>query len=210
MTEPEPKAAALGDRVFHALLEQIHSGAIPPGTEIREARIAAEMGVSRGPVREAVRRLQGLELITRESWQRARVVRLSRAAMIDLFQLREALEGCAARLAAERMQPSSAQALLAQFEPLIDGPDLDFHELVAVSSGNERLVRTLCGDLYHLLKLYRRQSGAVPERKSQAADEHRAIAAAIAAGEGDQAEALMRAHIRLALDQLRALPEGGA
>lgn len=204
MPDIELKSVSLGDRVFQDLLERIHSGRIPPGTEIKEVRLATELGVSRGPVREAVRRLQGLELITREAYMRARVVTLTPRAMLDLFQMREALEGYAARLAAERMPRDAAQALLASLDPDEASPPLDFHQVVVIASENPRLIRALCDDLYHLLKLYRRRSGAAPERKSAAPHEHWQIAHAIAAGDGVLAENLMRAHILRASHRLQA------
>src|SRR5690625_2887191 len=93
----------ISDRVYELLLAQIYSGQLSPGTEINEAAIARQLGVSRGPVREAVRRLQGIQLITREPYLRARVIELSAESALELFQMRMGLEGVACYLAAERM-----------------------------------------------------------------------------------------------------------
>lgn len=204
MIGQDAKATSLGDEVFQRILAMIYSSQIAPGEVIKESRIAQTFGVSRGPVREAVRRLQGLELVSREPFQRARVVELTPQAMLDLFQMREALEGCAARLAAERMDRQQVASLLEALGSAQSGRSFDFHTNVVRASANRRLIVALCGDLYHLLRIYRMRSGAEPERKSAAFEEHWQIARAIAAGDGDLSESLMRSHIRRAADRLRA------
>ena len=201
MTDPDVKGTSLGDKVFQRILSMIHTSEIAPGEVIKESKIAEEFGISRGPVREAVRRLQGLELISREPFQRARVVQLTAKAMLDLFQMREALEGYAARLAAERMGQDELADLLAGLDASRNGRAFDFHSRVAEGSGNQRLVDSLCGDLYHLLRIYR--SGAEPDRKIAALEEHWQIARAIKSRDGDLAESLMRSHIRRASDRLQ-------
>jgi DNA-binding GntR family transcriptional regulator len=203
MTVQDVKTTSLGDEVFQRILSMIYSSEIAPGEVIKESRIAEAFGVSRGPVREAVRRLQGLELVSREPFQRARVVELTPKAMLDLFQMREALEGYAARLAAERIRPEAAQDLLQGLEATQTGAAFDFHSRVAETSGNRRLISALCGDLYHLLRIFRMRSGAEPERKSAAFEEHWQIARAIASRDADLSESLMRSHIRRATERLQ-------
>ena len=199
-------AGPRADLVFERVLAAIHQGRLPLGSVVNEAALAQEYGVSRGPVREAVRRLQGIQLITREPYVKARVITLSADSALELFQMRMALEGMACRLAAERMCAPEIDALLAELEQdrkhrvegvAVPGDQVpfDFHERVVRACGNARIVNALCGDLYHLLRIYRRHSGAVPERKSDAYGEHWQIARAIRAGDGDLAESLMRSHI---------------
>lgn len=204
MTDQEAKATSLGDEVFQRMLAMIYSSQIAPGEIIKESGIAAAFGVSRGPVREAIRRLQGLELVSREPFQRARVVELTPEAMLDLFQMREALEGYAARLAADRIDKQRATYLFRALEATQSGVAFDFHTSVVQASANRRLIDALCGDLYHLLRIYRNRSGAEPERKSAAFEEHWQIARAIASGDGDLSESLMRSHIRRAAQRLEA------
>ena len=87
------KAIPRGEDVFQRMLAKIYACELAPGEIINESTLALEFGVSRGPVREAVRRLQGIQLVTREPYLRARVVTLTPQAMFELFQMREAIEG---------------------------------------------------------------------------------------------------------------------
>lgn len=195
------------------MLERIYSGNLPAGSVVNEATLALEFGVSRGPVREAVRRLQGIQLVSREPYLKARVVNLTARAAVELFEMRAALEGYACRLAAERMHEGETGLLLDDLErahqsrlrghsSIPAGKVFDFHERIVRGSGNQRIIDALCGDLYHLLRIYRRKSGAVPERKQAAFTEHWQIARAIHGRDGDLAESLMRSHIERASHHL--------
>ncbi|MBL8587969.1 MAG: GntR family transcriptional regulator, partial [Methylobacteriaceae bacterium] len=106
----------LGEEVFQSILDLIYACELAPGMVVNEAALALRFGVSRGPVREAIRRLQGVQLVTREPFMRARVVSLSRRAVAELFQMREALEGYACRLAAESMSEADVDALIGELE----------------------------------------------------------------------------------------------
>jgi len=202
----ESKQKSLGDGIFERLLLRIQSGELPPGLVLNESALASEFGVSRGPVREAIRRLQGIQLVSRESYLRARVSELTPKAVIELFQMREALEGYACRLAAERMTEAEIEALASDLESsrTPEGPEgvLDFHTRVVEASGNDRIIEALCGDLYHLLRAYRRRSGATGGRRPLAHREHWQILRAIRARDPDLAESLMRSHIAHARQQL--------
>lgn len=209
----------LADHIFSTLLERIYDGRMPPGSVVNEALLAGEFKVSRGPVREAVRRLQGIRLVTREAYLRARVITLSADEARGLFEMRMALEGMACRLAAERMSDEALQQLLVSLEAerraylrRADQPRVfDFHERVVRGSGNTHIIETLCGDLYHLLRMYRRCSGSVPERKEHAYAEHWQIVRAMKARDGELAESLMRSHIaRAAAHLFDRLPVTGA
>ncbi len=78
----------------------------------------------------------------------------------------------------------------------------DFHECIVRACGNARIINLLCGDLYHLLRIYRRHSGAIIERKEEAFDEHWQILRAMKARDPHLAESLMRSHIRRAARNL--------
>lgn len=211
--------ATLGDDVFERIVELIYNCELPPGSIVNEATLAARFGLSRGPVREALRRLQGIQLVSREPFMRARVITLEADSVRDLFGMRGALEGYACRLAAEKMPDDAikalAQALDADRQMPKQGsgeaPDtaaFDFHERIVRASGNQRIIETLCGDLYHLLRMYRRWSGAAGERKSQASTEHRQILMAVRNRDGELSESLMRSHIDRAADNiLQSLPQ---
>ncbi len=199
----------LGESLFRQILEIIYAGELPPGSEVNEAALAERFGVSRGPVREAVRRLQGIGLVSREPYFRARVAQLDVAGVTELFQMREALEGMAARLAAERMSRDAIAALAADLESAHKGAltgngdrSFDFHERVVRGADNGRITQALCGDLYQLLRLYRRTSGAAMTRKEDAYREHWQILQAIKGGDADLAESLMRSHVARAARNL--------
>jgi len=211
---PQEPPGPLADHVFAQMLDAIYQGRLAPGSIINEAVLAQQFGVSRGPVREAVRRLQGIQLVTREPYMRARVVSLSAESALELFQMRMALEGVACHLAAQRMPDQDVAALLDALEQdrrqRIAAEQrgqtavrvFDFHERIVRACGNQRIINSLCGDLYHLLRVYRRHSGTVLERKHDAYAEHWQIARAIRARDAELAEALMRAHIERAARHL--------
>ncbi len=203
----------LSDKLFTSTLNAIYAGEFAPGAEINEATLAARYGVSRGPVREAVRRLQGIGIVSREPYMRATVVRLTAAQVRELFEMREALEGMACRLAARRMSDADLDRFAFDLDAARvrriaargtrgPAPDFDFHERVIRASGNARITSALCGDLYHLLRLYRRRSGAVRERSDEAHAEHWQILRALRARDGELAESLMRAHVARAAVKL--------
>ncbi|NYT25861.1 GntR family transcriptional regulator [Alcaligenaceae bacterium] len=204
--------APLSDIVYERLLERIYSGGMPPGMIINEVAIAREFGVSRGPVREAVRRLQGIQIVTREPYLKARVVELSAESALELFQMRMGLEGVACYLATERMSDEEIDELLhdteidyqrrlrGEAEP--EGRRFDLHERIVRASGNKRIIAALCEDLYHLLRIYRRHSGSVLERKEDAFDEHRQIVMALRGRDARLAESLMRSHISRAANHI--------
>ncbi|AZY48179.1 GntR family transcriptional regulator [Bordetella avium] len=210
----------LADVVFDRVLEAIYQGRLAPGSVINEVALAQEFGVSRGPVREAVRRLQGIQLVTREPYIKARVVTLSAESALELFQMRMALEGVACNLATRRMSDEEIAQLLAELEQdrqrrleAATGGEriFDFHERIVLASGNTRIINALCGDLYHLLRVYRRHSGTVLERKDDAYAEHWQILRAIRARDAELAESLMRSHIERAAQHLfEHLAEGAS
>ncbi|OZI39053.1 GntR family transcriptional regulator [Bordetella genomosp. 1] len=221
-TLKDEPSGPLADTVFGQVLDAIYQGRLAPGSVINEVALAQEYGVSRGPVREAVRRLQGIQLITREPYMKARVVTLSAASALELFQMRMALEGVACNLATRRMSDPEIADLLDELEqdrqqrvaskqgeaaaPRV----FDFHERIVRACGNQRIINSLCGDLYHLLRVYRRHSGTVLERKDDAYAEHWQIARAIRARDAELAESLMRSHIERAAQHLFEHLAGGA
>ena len=193
-------------QVFEQIFGLILSGELPLGAEVNEAALAARFSVSRGPVREAVQRLQGLRLVTRAPHMRARVVQLSGRDLVEIFQLRESVEGMACRLAAEAMPDDALAALVEDVERTIAGeaPDggMDIHIRIARGCPNGRIARLLCDDLYHLLRIYRLRSGSAPGRRERAGEEHWQIVRAMKARDPVLAESLMRGHIARATRNL--------
>ncbi len=101
----------LSEHVFRKIQSAIVSGEIAPGSKISEPELARTYGISRGPLREAIHRLEGLRLLVRVPHVGARVVSLSHAELIELYEIRESLEGMACRLAAERMSQAEIDEL---------------------------------------------------------------------------------------------------
>ena len=158
-----PEVRTLAERVFHQLQDAIVRGELAPGSKITEPGLSKTYGISRGPLREAMRRLEAHRLIERVPHVGARVVQLSMKELLELFDLREALESMAARLAAEHMSPEEVQGLrdvLALHEGQADlkrgeayyqrEGDLDFHYCIVQGSHNKMLMNLLCDDLYYL------------------------------------------------------------
>jgi len=208
----------LVNQVFDKVFSLLMSGEIPLGGVVNEVVLAERFGVSRGPVREAVMQLQGRGLIVKSPYLKARVVELSVADMVEIFQLREAVEGMSVRLATMKMSDSEISDMLAVLSNAgqanaaqdNEGVVLDLHMRIAEGSGNNRIKSLLCDELYYLLRLYRARSGETPGRRSDANQEHWQILRAMKARDADLAESLMRAHIAHATKSLQAVLKNDA
>ena len=209
------KSQTLADDVFDQLRTAIVKGKLPPGSKINEPQLAARYGISRGPLREAIRRLEGCKLVEIKPNAGAKVVSLDELQAIEIYEIRESLEGLACRLAAANASAEDClklRELLARHEQQIQSEngllyyqqegDLDFHYMVVRMGGNQRLFDLLCEELYHLLRLYRVQTSNQPSRPEQAFKEHHQIVDAIEKQDGELAEMLMRRHIANAKNTL--------
>ena len=198
----------LSEHVFRLIQAAIVKGEIAPGSKISEPELARTYGISRGPLREAIHRLEGQKLLVRVPHVGARVVSLSHAELIELYEIRESLEGMACRLAAERMTQQEIDELRrvlelheqdAAFKAGVgyyqQEGDFDFHYRIIQGCGNRTLAKLLCDELYQLVRMYRIQFSATPNRPRQAFAEHHRILDAIAERDGELAELLMRRHI---------------
>ncbi|MCH8493060.1 MAG: GntR family transcriptional regulator [Idiomarina sp.] len=196
------------DRLLLEIQRAIVEGDIPAGSKISEPELARRFSVSRAPLREALARLERCHLIERTPNAGARVVTLSLAGLLSLYQLREELEGLACRLAAENMDDAEIAELSALLEAHLasqrvregesyyqEEGDLDFHYRIILGSKNSYLINILCDELYFLVRMYRVQLGMNGPRVSRAFDEHKAIINAIANRDGELADLLMRRHI---------------
>ncbi|GAB2794101.1 GntR family transcriptional regulator [Halomonas shantousis] len=206
--ETLPEVRTLAERVFNQLQSAIVRGEMAPGTKITEPGLSKAYGISRGPLREAMRRLEAHRLIERVPHVGARVVKLSMRELLELFDVREAMESMAARLAAKHMTAEEIAGLrevLAMHERQADlqrgeayyqrEGDLDFHYRIVQGSHNRMLMTILCDDLYYLVRLYRTQFSASGTRPQRAFVEHHRIVDAIEAGDEELAELLMRRHV---------------
>lgn len=209
-TDGDPSTAeqrTLAEQAFEGIFNLILSGELPLGGVVNEANLAERFQISRGPVREAVQRLQGLRLITREPFMRAHVVSLSETDVRDIFQLRQAVEGIACRICADVLPGAELDDMLLRLERNRrdrenGGDTFDIHITIARACGNARIAQLLCEDLYYLLRIYRHKSGGEPGRRQQAFDEHWQILRALASRDGALAESLMRSHIDRAMHVL--------
>lgn len=200
---------SLSERLFVTLRGEIVEGRIAAGSKISEPELARRFNASRGSLREALMRLESLGLLERRVNVGARVVDLTERGLLDLYDVREALEGMACRLAAtehteedlvelrqmlaRHEQQEELRAGTAYFQP--EG-DFDFHFRIVQASGNDLLIDTLCNRLYYRVRMYRYQLGMESPRAKRAFREHSHIIEAIEAGDGELAELLMRRHIR--------------
>lgn len=208
----------LSEKVFNELKEAIITGDLEQGSKITEDGLAKQYGISRGPLREAIRRLEAIRLLVRIPHAGMRVVTLTSAIMEEIYTVREALEGMSARLAAERMSDEdikSLSTLLDRHQYSIDKSkgkeyfqqegDLDFHYRIAKASNNQWLIDLLGSELYQLLRMCRQRSGQTPARPLKAILEHRRIVEAIQMRDPELAELLMRRHISGAWKVVKAL-----
>jgi DNA-binding GntR family transcriptional regulator len=201
-------AVTTADKVFEQMQHAIVEGDIPSGSKISEPELARRYQISRSTLREALNRLEKCHLIERKANVGSRVVSCSIEGLLELYITREALEGMACRQAAKNMtseEIAHMQDMLkihAQTQELKDGVayyqeegNLDFHYKVILGSHNKQLIELICGQLYHLVRMYRCQFGMHSPRASQAFQEHANIIQAIADRDGELAEMLMRRHI---------------
>ena len=209
------KTSTLADTVFGQIRTAIVKGELPSGSKVNEPQLSKQYGISRGPLREAIRRLEGCKLVEITPNVGAKVISLNSQQAIEIYEIRESLEGLACRLAAQKANEEDCRNLrdlLANHEQQIQSEngrlyyqkegDLDFHYLIVQLSSNTRLFNLLCDELYHLLRLYRMQTSSSPSRPVQAFKEHHQIVDAIEAGDGELAELLMRRHIASAKETL--------
>ena len=199
---------SLAEEAFGKLVEAITSGEFAPGQKLSESELARRLGISRGPLREALGRLEG-RLVTRTPRLGVSVIDFNHENLEQLFFVREALEGMAARLAAERMTAPELAHLRELLAHHANQPDLasgsayyqrsgdeDYHFTIVRAARCERLEQMLLDELYYQLRIHRLRSSTRPGRAQQALSEHREILAALVARNPDAAEGTMRHHIR--------------
>jgi DNA-binding GntR family transcriptional regulator len=199
------------DKAYAAIYEALTDGRLRPGEHLAEERLAREIGVSRTPVREALRRLSAEGFVEFMPNQGGKVPSLSVADVIEIFDLRVILESYAASLAAENIKP----AQLSELDELCDGMEkafakrrpgyLDeissrnrrFHRILIETSGGQRLGRILTQviEMPLMLDTYSRFSTDDMNRSMR---HHRELVAALAAHDPDWANAVMRVHIQSA------------
>lgn len=214
------EATSLTNTIFNQLVEAITSGEFVPGQKLSESELARRLGISRGPLREALGRLEG-RLVRRTPRLGVSVIDFDQRDLEHLFLVREALEGMAARLAAERMTARELGHLRELLAHHASQPELaagsayyqrsrddDYHFTIVRSARSERLEKVLLDEVYYQLRIHRLRSSTRPGRAQQALAEHREILEALVSRNPDAAECTMRRHIRNArLSTLSAMSD---
>jgi DNA-binding GntR family transcriptional regulator len=207
LSKGEEAERTLAQQLFRQISDAIISGDLPAGAKLSEPILARHYGVSRGPLREALNRLQERRLVTRSPHVGARVATLSAQVLEETFVVREALEGMAARQAAEKANDEEIAALRRAYARHVaaakesgEGPvwrssDEDFHILIVRASRNPTLIQMLTEDFYQLVRFYRSRLVHIRGRGARTIAEHRRILEAIEDHDGDLAEMQMRRHI---------------
>ena len=207
--EPPVQSAheSLGAFAYRALRDAIRAGRIPPGPHIREIEVARWLKISRTPVREAFHRIISEGLLTNGPWNGVMVADLTAKQLVDLYAVRETLEGTAAALAAKNATAAEVRSLfgIAATEAAErDDPaklvviNAKLHQVIYRATHNQYLLQSLT-TIVDTLGLLRHSTFVLPGSIELARREHMQIIRAIRDGEARRAEMLARRHVRRAL-----------
>ena len=192
--------------VFASLRDAIWEGRFAPGERIAEEEIAQSLGVSRTPVRDALRRLQERGMLVVGASRSLVVAELSKQQVLELYAMREILEGSAARFAAQHASEAEIgilHSVLDEFGTHADDARMlislnrRFHRAVCEAAHNRYLIATLDG-MHDALALLHSNTFRLPNRRTESDAEHRRIVRAIARRNADEAEQAARNHVRAA------------
>ena len=202
--------AKASDLAYETIRAMVLSGELAPGEQLSEEALAERCGVSRTPVRDALRRLEAELLVRKNDSQRSFVADWSLGDVADAFELRAMMEGYAARRAAERMDPSTLSSLKAENSALraaVSGGQVNvakflehnktFHEII-LRAANSRRLTNLLSALIEQPVVWRTAQHYGPEAFRRSYSEHEDLLAAFARNDGPWAEAIMAGHIRRA------------
>ena len=208
MALPAVDRISASERAHAALLDDIQSGVLPAGSVLGEVEQAARLGVSRTPLREALRRLAADGLVVQQSPRVTVVADLDASDIRELFEIRRALEETSARLAAQRGDAELFAALAEEFAHVDLAADVgrdDYYALIArfdaaldAAVANDYIASALRTVRTHLVRV-RRMAKDKPARLAASASEHRTIAQALAARDGDLAAHATHVHLHNAL-----------
>ncbi|MBR0463926.1 MAG: GntR family transcriptional regulator [Clostridia bacterium] len=213
----EYKSVSLADQVFERLEADILSGQYKRGEVITELRLCQELGVSRTPVREALRRLSQEHLVE-ESAKGTTVLGITLRDFQDMCAIRMRIEGLAVRGFIENMTEEGLKELreAVDFQEFyLTRSDADhlrimdgrFHDAIYNRCGS-MIVRDTLAPLHKKVQKYRRQSLGQASRAEKSVAEHKKILEAIVAGDGDLAEELICQHVKNAMDHVISSQEG--
>jgi len=205
---------SLGNKIFRKLQDDILNGKYEPGDVLTETKLSEELGVSRTPIREALKQLELEGLVkTTPGSKRVIVQGITEQDIEDIYTIRMMIEGLAARWAAEKITPEEAKMLkevvdFEEFYTMKGGNagnlikiDSKFHDLVFKASKSRPLIHIL-STFHHYVQSARRASFSTPGRAQKVFEEHKAIAQAIIDKDPDLAEKLTTQHVKNARDNL--------
>ncbi|ABM05349.1 transcriptional regulator, GntR family [Psychromonas ingrahamii 37] len=195
------------DKLISQITQDITSGVLQPGDQLKESFLAEKFGVSRTPIREAIRAMVRLGLLEAIPRKGVKVRILNTKELLDLFEVAAGLEGMASRLAAYSLTDEHAKVILSKLENCkvaAENEDkvqysianIEFHAAIHEATNNRWLIEQLQHIGIHI-NTYRSLPYNVRERLSKSTEEHEAICKAILAGEGSTASQLMRDHMML-------------
>lgn len=195
-----------GQSAYRRLLDEIRLGTLAQGTRLRETELADRLGISRTPVREAIRQLEADGLVAHLPRLGATIRSLDYAEVIELYEMRAVLEGTAARLAARAASDIELAELAALNGELATAPagvqsqDLNrqFHRTLNAAARNRFLLKSISA-LQKTLMILGPTTLSDPARAADAVAEHAHVLAALQRRDGPAAETAMRAHIEAAL-----------
>lgn len=205
----------LSSELTSTLRDAIITGEFAQGSKLSETKLAKELDVSRGPLREAIRRLEGMNLIQHKPQQGARVVILNMDLILQIYETREALESKACALAAVNMTSQEIDQLHRQIDTqskymrensvsvIPAESDYAFHETVIRGSKNKIIERALLRELYNLIKMFRYQNEFARTSTTNSLIEHRQIVYAIEQRDPELAEVTMRRHCVRARERIK-------
>ena len=195
----------LRDVVFQTLRQAILRGELEPGERLLEMHLAEQLGVSRTPIREAIRKLELEGLVVMIPHRGAVVASITEKDLCDVLEVRRTLEIMAGALACERVKPEALEKMRAaeeEFEKLKDtddftslaAADVEFHDLIYEATENQRLI-TILNNLREQMYRYRLEYLKDRESHERLKDEHRRIYNAIKDGDKQALEETMTEHI---------------
>lgn len=219
MLRPIDTGRSLAENAADRIREQVLIGGYRQGQHLVEAKIADELQISRGPVREAFKMLRAEGLLTEEPRRGTFVVSITPQDVRDIYGLRAAVEGAAVRLLCQQQDPAVLEGLEQAAEAIavaaatgdpseVARADLAFHEQLCRLSGNVRLLETFRRYVPVLRGLLRMDERVMPSI-DHVADQHRPVVTAIRAGDADTAVRLVTEHSESAGELLANLLEHG-
>lgn len=195
----------LRDLVFNALRDSILKGELTPGERLLENKLAERMGVSRTPIREAIRKLELEGLVTMIPRKGAEVAKITKKDIKDVLEVRAALESLAVRLACEKIDKNRIELLIQLKEEfkaaakqknvnLIIQKDVEFHDAIFAATGNEKLIQILNNLRKQVYRFRVKYIQEMPDYQVLI-DEHEEIVESIIKRDKDRAEEITIKHI---------------